>query len=72
MNMEIIRQRVGRRRNKRGVTVNIYEQGIRPIISKSITIHGLSVSQIYEKILFLFSAYEKSKDGKIEIIIEVN
>ena len=65
--MKLITQRRGRKSGNVGVTIHILEQGSKN--SKTLTVHGFSVEECYEKIRFFFRALEKSKAG-ITILIE--
>jgi len=63
----LIEERKGKKKGERGVTINIYEQEVKPSISKSITVHGYSVDEIFTKIKFFLKALEKDK--KVIILV---
>jgi len=66
----MIRSRKSRKWGKRGVTVKVYKQQ-EPDVSKSLTIHGYSIEEIYTNIKHWFLARELAKkDSPINIIIE--
>ena len=66
----LIDDRKGKKKGIKGVTINIYEQYTRPIYSKSITVHGYDVEEIYTKIKFFLKALESSKKKNVIILVE--
>lgn len=65
--MKLISERQGKQKGETGVTVHIYKQRTKPMETATITIHGLSVQQIAEKIKFFF---KHLTEGKVRIEIE--
>ena len=64
----LIEDRKGRKAG--GITINIYEQYSRPIHSKTLTVHGYDVDEIYAKIKFFLTALENSKNRNVTILVE--
>lgn len=67
--MRTIKNREGKSRGETGVTIHIYKQRTKPMETKTITVHGIEVNQLHEKILFFLKTF--SKEGKYSIIKEV-
>ena len=63
----LINDRKGKTKGIRGVTINIYEQESRPLRSKSLTVHGYDIEEVWTKINFLFRALSYGK----KIVIQV-
>ena len=66
----LIDKRRGKKIGIKGITINIYEQYTRPIHSKSLTVHGYDVDEIYTKIKLFLKALENSKNKNVIILVE--
>lgn len=62
----LIKNRKGKKKGKTGITISIYEQYKKPRMQKSLTVHDMTVNQVYQKIKFFMKAIE---NGKVEKII---
>lgn len=68
--VNVIKEHMGKRKGKTGVTVHIYSQSKKPIYSKSLTIHGLEVDMVHSYIKFWFDVLSASKPKEdIKILI---
>ena len=63
----LIEERKGKIRGKRGITINIYEQESRPMHSKSITVHGYDIEEVWTFINFLFRALDYGRIRTIQV-----
>lgn len=68
MIMKLITEQNGKRKGIKGVTIHILKQGSMER-SRTITIHGLTIQQVHEKLKFFFNALKESTKG-IDIIIK--
>lgn len=66
--MIVINKHEGKRKGQKGITVHLLKQGSKEQ-SKSITVHGMSINQLYEKLMFYFKTLSVADNG-IEIIIK--
>ena len=65
----LINDRRGKKIGVKGITINIYEQYTRPIHSKSLTVHGYDVEEIYIKIKLFLKALESSRNKNVVILV---
>jgi len=63
--MELIDQHTGKRKGEVGVTIHLLKQGSGER-SQSITVHGLSIQELYMKLMFYLKSLEK---GNVDLII---
>ena len=70
----VVQRLKGRRKGVHGVCVQIYEPNVRPMYTKSLTIHGMTVDELYSEIIGLVARkriikeiYASGKDAKITI-----
>lgn len=68
--MEVIEKREGKRKGETGVTIHMYKQRTRPMVTKTITVHGIDIESLYTKMVFFLKAF--SKEGNYEITAEVD
>ena len=66
--MKVIRKHTGKRRERKGITIHLLKQGSKER-SKTITVHGLNIDQLYEKLLFFTKALELAGQNEMRIII---
>ena len=66
--LELIDNHTGKHKGERGITIHLLEQGSSGG-SKSITVHGVSIQSLYEKLLFYPRSLEVSDKG-VDIIIK--
>jgi hypothetical protein len=67
----LIDKRNGKKKGIIGITINIYEQYTKPVRSKSLTVHGYTLDEVFAKVKFFFRALEMSDKKKgFKIYIE--
>ncbi len=69
MDMEVIERHLGKKKGVQGVTVHLLIQGSNEP-SKTITVNGLSVDELYEKLMFFLTTISNTESGTIKIMIE--
>ena len=56
--METIKRHVGKRKGIKGVTIHLLRQGTKER-SKTITVKGLTINQLYQRLLFFLKFLEE-------------
>lgn len=64
----LISKRSGKHKGEIGVTIHIYQQRTKPMLTKTITVHDSSVEQVHNTILFALKHF--AKEGKYTITKE--